>query len=119
VPLVLSWADLRDVVKYQPATSALYREMHPDAAPWGLPEHLLAVIADAVIAGNWMQSKDGQRNRNRPKQIPRPGVVPDKKKFGGRAESMDTIRDWLGWAAEPEPKPKKPRGADGRFIKTT
>jgi len=97
VPLVLSWADLRDVVKYQPATSALFREMNPDAAPWGLSEHLLAVVADAVIAGNWMQSKDGQKNKNRPKQIPRPGVVPDKKKFGGQAESIDTIRDWLGW----------------------
>jgi len=58
---------------------------------------LLAVVADAVIAGNWMQSKDGQKNKNRPKQIPRPGVVPDKKKFGGSAESIDTIRDWLGW----------------------
>jgi len=97
VPALLSWADLRDIVKYQPATSALYREMHPDAAPWGLSEHLLAVVADAVIAGNWMSSRDGQKNKNRPKPIPRPGVAPDSKKFGGKAESMDTIRDWLGW----------------------
>jgi hypothetical protein len=97
IPGVLSWADLRDVVKYQPATSALYREMHPDAAPWGLSEHLLAVVADAVIAGNWMSSRDGQKNKNRPKPIPRPGVAPDAKKFGGKAESMDTIRAWLGW----------------------
>lgn len=97
VPCVLSWADLRDIVKYQPATSALYREMHPDAAPWGLSEHLLAVVADGIIAGNWMQSKDGQKNRNRPKPIPRPGVEPEAKRFGGKAESIETIRDWLGW----------------------
>ena len=97
VPAVLSWADLRDVVTHQPAGSALHRALHPDAAPWGLPEHLLAVIADAVTAGNWMQSKDGQKNRNRPKPIPRPGVVPDKKQFGGKAEDMATIREWLGW----------------------
>jgi len=71
--------------------------MSPDAAPWGLSEHLLAVVADAVIAGNWMQSRDGQRNRNRPTPIQRPGVVPDKKKFGGQAEDIDTIREWLGW----------------------
>lgn len=71
--------------------------MNPDAAPWGLSEHLLAVVADAVIAGNWMQSRDGQKNKNRPKPIPRPGVEPDRKKFGGQAESMETIRDWLGW----------------------
>ena len=97
VPAVLSWADLRDVVTHQAADSALHRAMHPDAAPWGLPEHLLAVIADAVTVGNWMQSRDGQKNRNRPKPIPRPGIVPENKKFGGKAESIDTIRDWLGW----------------------
>ena len=94
---MLSWADLRDVVTYQPTDSALHRAMHPDAAPWGLPEHLLAVIADGITAGNWMQSKDGQKNRNRPKPIMRPGVVPEHKKFGGQAEAIDTIRDWLGW----------------------
>jgi hypothetical protein len=93
----LSWADLRDIIRYQPQSSALCREMNPENALWGLSDHLLAVIADAVIAGNWMQSKDGQKNRNRPKPIPRPGVEPDQKKFGGKAESIDTIRDWLGW----------------------
>lgn len=97
MPAALSWADLRDIVKYQPATSALYREMNPDAAPWGLSEHLLAVVADAVIQGNWMQSRDGQKNRNRPKPIKRPGIKPDAQKFGGKAESVDAIREWLGW----------------------
>jgi hypothetical protein len=92
----VSWADLRDIVQYQPNTSALYRALHPDNALWGLPEHLLAVIADAVIAANWMQSRDGQKNRNRPKPIPRPGVEQDKR-YGGKAESIETIRDWLGW----------------------
>lgn len=92
--------------------------MNPDAAPWGLSEHLLAVVADAVIAGNWMQSKDGQKNRHRPKPIPRPGVEPANKKFGGQAEDMATIRDWLGWDAMPTNKPKQPRDARGRYIKT-
>lgn len=97
MPSVLSWADLRDVVKYSPEGSALHRAMHPDESPWGLSEHLLAVVADAVIQGNWMQSRDGQKNRNRPKPIKRPGVETSKK-FGGKAESIDSIRDWLGWA---------------------
>jgi hypothetical protein len=97
VPELVSWADLRDIVQYQSPDSALHRAMHPDAAPWGLSEHLLAVVADAVIAGNWMQSKDGQKNRNRPKPIPRPGVEPEAKKFGGKAESMTAIKEWLGW----------------------
>lgn len=93
----LSWRDLLVIVQHSSNGTALRVAMHPDSAPWGLSEHLLAVVADAVIAGNWMQSKDGQKNRNRPKPIPRPGVVPDKKKFGGNAESMDAIKQWLGW----------------------
>ena len=68
-----------------------------EESPWGLSEHLLAAIADAALAGNWMQSKDGQKNRNRPKPIPRPGLEPADKKYGGKAESIDSIREWLGW----------------------
>ena len=94
---LLSWRDLLVIVQHSPHGSALMAAQNPDAAPWGLSEHLLAVIADSVIAANWMQSKDGQKNRNRPKPIRRPGVEPDKKQFGGRAESIDTIREWLGW----------------------
>jgi len=93
----LSWRDLLVIAQHSEAGTALQTARHPEEAGWGLSEHLLAVVADAVISGNWMQSKDGQRNRNRPKQIQRPGVVPDKKKFGGQAESIETIRDWLGW----------------------
>lgn len=96
VPSVVSWADLRDLVQWQPLDSALHRAMNPETAPWGLSEHLLAVVADAVIAGNWMQSRDGQKNRHRPKPIKRPGVEQDKK-YGGKAESMAAIREWLGW----------------------
>jgi len=93
----LSWRDLLVIVQHSDSGTALQTSRFPEDSHWNLNEHLLAVIADAVIAGNWMQSKDGQKNKNRPKQIPRPGVVPDKKKFGGNAESIDTIREWLGW----------------------
>jgi hypothetical protein len=92
--------------------------MNPEESPWGLSEHLLAVVADAVIAGNWMSSRDGQKNRNRPKPIPRPGLEPTDKKFGGKAESIDSIRGWLGWDAGPTEKPKRPRDKRGRYIKT-
>jgi hypothetical protein len=93
---ILTWRDLLVIVQHSERSSALFRAQHAESAMWGLSDHLLAVIADAVIAGNWMQSKDGQKNRNRPKPIPRPGVEQDKK-YGGKAESIDTIRDWLGW----------------------
>lgn len=93
----LSWRDLLVIAQHSGHGTALQRSMHPDAAQWGLSEHLLAMVADAVIAGNWMQSKDGQKNRNRPKPIQRPGVKPEHKKFGGTAEDIESIREWLGW----------------------
>lgn len=115
---LLSWRDLLVIVQHTERGSALRASMNPEDSPWELKEHLLAVIADAVIAGNWMQSKDGQKNRNRPKPIPRPGVVPENKKFGGKAESVEAIRDWLGWEVKPAEGPKRPRDARGRYIKT-
>lgn len=115
---MLSWRDLLVIVQHTERGSALSVSMDPGATQWGLSEHLLAVVADAVIAGNWMSSKDGQKNRNRPKPIQRPGIAPDKKQFGGRAESMDSIRDWLGWDSTQPDKSKQPRDARGRYIKT-
>lgn len=96
----LSWRDLLDVVKNLPAGSALNRAVNPEWASWANGEvtaHLLAVIADNIITGNWMQSRDGQKNRNRPKPIPRPGLEPDEKKYGGKAEPIEAIQSWLGW----------------------
>ena len=109
------------IVDNLPVTSALHRKLSPEWAAWAggdVSAHLLAVIADGVAAGNWMQSKDGQKNRNRPKPIPRPGLEPENKKYGGKAESMDSIREWLGWEPKPAGKPKQPRGSNGRFVKT-
>lgn len=114
----LTWRDLLVIVQHSGNETSLFAAMHPDVAPWKLSEHLLAVIADAVIAGNWMQSEDARRKRNRPKPIPRPGVTPEHKKFGGQAEDMAIIRDWLGWNAKPPEKPKRPRDARGRYMKT-
>lgn len=92
----LTWRDLLVIAQHSGHDTALIMSIDPDAAPWGLSEHLLAVVADAVIAGNWMQSEDGRKRRHRPKPIKRPGVEQDKK-YGGKAESMAAIREWLGW----------------------
>lgn len=115
----LWWRDLLVIVDNLPVTSALHRKVSPEWAAWAggdVSAHLLAVIADGVTAGNWMQSKDGQKNRNRPKPIPRPGLEPDSKRYGGKAETVDSIRDWLGWGDQP--KPARARDARGRFTKT-
>lgn len=117
---LLTWRDLLVIVQNTFTDTALFRAMNPDTWQWKLSDYLLAVIADATITGNWMQSKDGQRNRNRPKPIPRPGVDTGEKTYGAGAVDLDEMRDWLGWSAEqPPPKKQKARDARGRFVKTT
>jgi len=117
---LLTWRDLLVIVQNTFTDTALYRAMNPDSWQWSLSDHLLAVVADAVITGNWMQSKDGQRNRNRPKPIPRPGQEPQDKTYGSGALELDEMADWLGWNVEPAPTKKvRARDARGRFLKTT
>lgn len=36
---------------------------------WTRVEHLLALIVDQLAIANWQRSKDGRKNRNRPKPI--------------------------------------------------
>ncbi len=66
----------------QDPTSQTAREAGSDG--YSLTEHLLFLIVDELRLANWLQSKDGQDNRNRPDPISplappkaRLGVVPD------------------------------------------
>lgn len=69
--------------------------MNPDAADWGLPESLLAEVADALRVANWQR---GQGKRaDYPKPIPRPGVKAEAKTYGRDALPIDQMAEWLGW----------------------
>jgi hypothetical protein len=50
----------------------VFRATFGEQATWGAAEHLLAGLVDLMNVQVWMKSKDGQKNRNRPKPIPRP-----------------------------------------------
>lgn len=55
---------------------------------WGLSEQLLAAIVDALNVGNWQRSAQGVEKGKQPKKpspIPRPGVKPEGRTFGGKA----------------------------------
>jgi hypothetical protein len=51
---------------------------------WSRLEHLLALAVDELRTANWMRSKDGAHNRNRPKPI-----SPMSKRGGKRYGKTD------------------------------
>lgn len=59
---------------------------------------LLATVADGIHWLQWSKTKDGQKNRNRPKPIQRPGVEHDEgvKQVKGTPEPVADIAQWLG-----------------------
>ena len=79
--------------------SALYRALLGDDSDWNTTNQLLAMVADHLAVANWFQTKDGQKGKNRPKQIPRPGVKDEEEHTYGKGTSMsmDEARKWLGW----------------------
>ena len=79
--------------------SALYRALLGDDSDWSTTNQLLAMVADHLAVANWFQTKDGQKGKNRPKQIPRPGVRDEEETTYGKGTSMsmDEARKWLGW----------------------
>lgn len=93
----LSWRDLKVIVKRMPPDrSALSADRYPDDFGWTLANHLIAEAVDSLRLQLWAETKDGQKNRNRPKPIPRPGRRPEK--FGKKPLELDKMRDWLGWS---------------------
>ncbi|WP_216395533.1 DUF5361 domain-containing protein [Arcanobacterium phocae] len=46
---------------------------------WQDTEYLLAVVIDQLNWLIWSKTADGQKGRNRPEPIPRPGVKPDQR----------------------------------------
>ena len=79
--------------------SALYRALLGDDSDWNTTNQLLAMVADHLAVANWFQTKDGQKGKNRPKQIPRPGVRDEEEHTYGKGTSMSMAeaRKWLGW----------------------
>jgi hypothetical protein len=69
---------LRVLLRHLPREAALPSELHGDDTLWGLPEHLLATVADQLALGNWMfataHAAEGSDAPDRPQPIPRPGT---------------------------------------------
>lgn len=65
----LSWVDLHAVIFAAPPNTAVF---HAFEQGWTTSDYLLAIIADAEHDLIWQKTKDGRKNRKRPKRIPRP-----------------------------------------------
>lgn len=68
---------------------------------WGIQEQLLAEQVDVLHWLQWAKTPDASKKppQNRPEQIPRPGVKPNKQveviKFD--VMTQDEALAWLGW----------------------
>lgn len=82
-------------MQHSPLESALYRATHEEP-DWSLQEHLLAGIFDVLTVLAWQNTEDGTYGRNPPMPLPRPGVVPDGTRIGGRgAMTTEEADAWL------------------------
>jgi len=96
----LSWRDLLVIVNQLPRTSALYRSMYPDEAPWGLEARLLAAAVNALRDANWQ--RQGDNRAPRPSYVLMPGEEQpnretDKQNHGSNPIPADEIARRLGW----------------------
>ena len=118
---LLTWRDLLVVVRQAAPGSAIARAVEPEQAAWGLSEQLLALVADYLAWMQWAQSTDGEKGRNRPRPIPRPGVEPDVERsvFGSDPVALDELDKFLNWSnSEIKRRREQPRDPrTGRFVK--
>jgi hypothetical protein len=87
----LSWGDLHDYVRYGNTDTALALERHGATVLWGITDHLLAVVADALHAANWQR---GGGKGMRPQPIQRPGVEDGSQKLGADPIPAADFMDW-------------------------
>lgn len=81
-----TWRDLLVIVKHLGQESHYGRACLGEDAAWTMDAQLQAATVDCLRLLLWMKTKDGAKNRNRPRPIRRPGVDDgvEKKKIGGR-----------------------------------
>lgn len=95
-----NWVDLRAVIDCALPDSAVMRATSPDEWQWKrLENQLLALIADSQRWLVWAKTPDGQKNRNQPRRIPRPGVDDGIERIGDNPVPISEMNEFLGWTA--------------------
>lgn len=60
---------------------------------WSRTEHLLAMVVDELRLANWQRTKEGSKNRNRPKPIS--PLAPKGRRIGKTNKSFAEVKDYL------------------------
>ncbi|MBL1072957.1 hypothetical protein JK358_00950 [Nocardia sp. 2] len=92
----MTWNDLKAVIRWSPASSALTLATRPEDHRWQLDQHLLADIADSLRWLAWSKTTDARNGRNMPQRIQRPGVKPTTERIGSATKLAD-MQEFLGW----------------------
>lgn len=96
-------SELAAMVVHLPRESATWRAIHgQDRVEWDLQAQIAAQAANSLAWLVWAQTKDGERNRNRPDPLLPPWVEDENKdvrRFGGAPLPLAELDDWLGWSA--------------------
>ena len=73
------------------------RSMFPDRAGWTTQQQLLAEMVDVLHWLQWAKTRDGQRNRNRPPRVPRPGTTSTPRPgLKPKAAPLSVVKKRLG-----------------------
>lgn len=96
-----TWRDLVVIVRNLGSESAYFRVTHADTWNWDNQAMLQASMVDLLNILVWFKTADGQKGRNRPKLVPRPGVDPDKdRKTHGKGTRASGLVKRLGLRVE-------------------
>lgn len=71
-----------DLIAMLPSKSRTFTAVDERNA-WDSGEYLLAEAVDSLHLMVWANTKDAQKNRNRPKPLPRPGTAPANREAVG------------------------------------
>lgn len=93
---MLGWRELKAIIRWLPAESALFRAMNPDSYRWQLDQFLLADITDSLRWLVWAKTDDARNGRNRPELVPRPGVKSSRERIG-TATGIGEMNEFLNW----------------------
>ena len=77
-----------DLIRYYHAPYAAL------AAEYGA-QLVAAMVVNLLVEANWQRSADGQKGRNKPKPLPRPGVQGAGVRVGSGSMSLDEAKYWL------------------------